>query len=254
MRLIIKADDYGSTVKINEGILESIKEGVVRDTSFLVNSPHFDHAVKRAKEEKITKMGLHLALTYRSPVLEAGEIPSLVTEEGTFYSRPAHVDPVLKLDELEKEWRAQVAKFQSTGFTLTHLDSHHHVHRYLQEGVGELAIKLASELNVPLRRPRDSQMGLMKELGVETTDVFFEKFGGRSDNSTPEFLINLLESIKGFKGSVEIMAHPGYSDDELRNLSSWNDCREIEIETFKDENLLKYLETNQIELIGFKDL
>ena len=254
MRLIIKADDYGSTEKITEGIIESMKHGVVRDTSFLVNSPHFDHAVKRAKEENITHMGLHLALTYRSPLLSAEEVPSLITQEGSFYPRPNQVDRVLKLDELEKEWRAQIAKFQSTGLTLTHLDSHHHVHRYLQEGVGELAIKLASELSVPLRRPKDSHIEFLQENNVLCTDIFYDEFGGQSHNSTTEFLIGLLERTPDFKGSVEIMAHPGYSDDELRSLSSWNDCREIEMETFQDPVLLEYLKENKIELIGFKDL
>lgn len=253
MKLIVKADDYGSTEKITDAIIESMKDGIVRDTSFLVNSPHFDHAVKRANEENIQGMGLHLALTYRSPILHPKLVPSLITDQGVFYSRPDDVLARLDLLELEKEWRAQIKKFQSSGLRLTHLDSHHHVHR-LHDGVGQLAIKLASELQVPLRRPDEGQMDLMKKLDVNTTDVFFEGFGGNNDNTTVEFLIDFLEEYKNFDGSVEIMAHPGYSDSELVSLSSWNLCREQEVTTLKDPKVLEYIKDNKIVLIGFKDL
>ena len=122
MKLILNADDYGSTVNVIEGILESMRSGLVKDTTFLVNSPHFDYAVKRAKEEGVTAMGLHLALTYRAPLLPASEVPSLVNSEGDFYPYPQYVEPHLKIEDVEKEWRAQIKKFQSSGLELTHLD------------------------------------------------------------------------------------------------------------------------------------
>lgn len=254
MRLIVKADDYGSTEKVCEGILYAMKKGVVTDTSFLVNSPHFDYAVKRAKEEGITAMGLHLALTYRGPILPASEVASLVNGDGNFYPYPGQVNPDFKIEELEKEWRAQIEKFKSSGFTLTHLDSHHHVHAVLDDKVGALKIKLAKELGVPMRRPKESQIPLMNDLGVETTDIFFSEFGGRADNSSIPFLLDFLKKHEGFVGSIEIMTHPGYSDQELRSLSSWNDCREIEIATLTSLEVLEYIKKRGIELISFSQL
>lgn len=251
MKLIFNADDYGSTKNVVEGILECMKEGVVTDTTFLVNSPYFDYAVRRAREENITSMGLHLALTYRAPILSSQEVPSLVDEEGNFYPYPQSLQPHLKLEEVEKEWRAQIKKFQSSGLELTHLDSHHHVHINLGEGVGAIAIKLANELGVPIRRPDENQINLLQ---VPTTDIFGTKFGGSIETSTTEFLISYLNNHKDFKGSLELMTHPGYSDDELRSLSSWNDCREEEIKTLKDSKLKEYIKKNGIELISFKDL
>lgn len=45
MKLIINADDFGITTKVSEGIIHGMKQGLITDTSALVNSKHFEKAV-----------------------------------------------------------------------------------------------------------------------------------------------------------------------------------------------------------------
>lgn len=250
MKIIVKADDYGSTIKVTEGIIEAINKGVVTDTSFLVNTPYFNYSIKRAQEVGLKKMGLHLTATYRKPLLNPKLIPSLVDSTGSFYKQLQ--DP--NLNELEKEFRAQIKKFQLSGLKLTHFDTHHHIHRFDDSNIGALIIKLAKEFKVPIRKPLKDNLDLMHEHGVISTDFFTDRFGGSKDRSTVSLLLKILKQYVDLKGSLEIMCHPGYVDDELRTLSSWNECREVELDTLTDKKIIDFIDDNNIELISFADL
>lgn len=254
MKLIIKADDFGSTPGVTEGIIRSMKEGLVTDTSMLVNSPHFDYAVKRANEEGIKAVGLHLALTYRKPLLDKESVATLIDDSGMFHRRIQNIPQNLSLKELEEEFRAQIEKFMSSGLILSHIDSHHHVHRYLGKDVGILVAKLAKEYNVPLRRPNDDVMEDAIAAQISTTDILYEGYGGTKERSEIEPLISYLDTVKDQDISVEIMTHPGYVDEELKTLSSWTDCREEEILTLTSDALKKYIKDNNIEMISFLEL
>jgi len=66
-------------------------------------------------------------------------------------------------------------------------------------------------------------------------------------------LINVLENLDD--GDSEIMTHAGYSSDELRSLSSYNDMREIELQTLTDQRVKDYI-TNRsdLKLITWKEV
>lgn len=88
MKLIVNADDYGITMKVSEGIVLGMKQGLITDTSALVNSVHFERSSAMALEAGITAMGVHLNLTFMTPVLEASAVQSIVNESGRFYRKP----------------------------------------------------------------------------------------------------------------------------------------------------------------------
>lgn len=251
MQLIVKADDFGSTPGVTDGIIKAMKEGVVRDTSMLVNSPHFDYAASQAKKHGIEGVGLHLTLTYRSPILPPEEIPSLVTEEGKFHHRANQIPHDFSIDEVEAEFRAQIEKFQSSGLEMTHIDSHHHIHRNMGDDVLNLVLKLAEELHVPIRRPEDRDMHHMMYYDVKTTDFFSMEFGGLPDNSTTDRFIEVLSEFEGCSGSLEIMCHPAIVDEELLELSTWGHGRQYELEALTDPDVLGYISDHGIELVSF---
>src|SRR4051812_6525064 len=93
----------------------------------MLNMPGVSHAVELAKANPNLQVGVHLVLTCGKPLLT--DVPSLVNDNGSFKPISELKDqPMLSLDELAREWSAQIEKFLETGLTPTHFDSHHHVH------------------------------------------------------------------------------------------------------------------------------
>lgn len=252
MKLILKADDFGSTPGVTDGIAKSIKDGIVRDTSLLTNSNTLDYAVKKAAEIGLKACGLHLTLTYGKPILNPEIIPSIVNEEGRFYRNPNSIPDDYNVDEIEKEFRAQLERFKNTGLELTHIDSHHHVHALLNDEVVEVVMRIASEEGVPVRRQNDSHIEVMNDYGVKSTDFLDRRFGGNEEQSTVDHLVKILDEYKDKDCTLEIMAHPGFVDEELIEISSFTYPRETEVKTLTSPEIKKYIEDNNIDLISFK--
>lgn len=251
MKLIMKADDFGSTIGVTDGIAETIQNGIVRDTSFLTNSPHFEYAVRKANEIGLKELGLHLTLTYGSPLLGKEIVPSITQENGKFYRNPQSIPENFSVEEVELEFRAQLAKFKESGLTLTHIDSHHHVHALIGKEVVEVVMKIASEENVPVRRQNEAHIPLMQAYGVRTSDYLERSFGGNEEQSTIPHLFSILEKYKDEDCILEIMCHPGYVDDELKRISSFLYPRETELATLTSKEIKDYIEKSNIELVNF---
>lgn len=247
-RLIINADDFGLTDGCNRGIVDAMKNGIVTSTTVMINMPKAMEAIDLAKKIGVREMGLHLTLTCGKPLLSKEEVPSLVDENGQFYRRIAKLLPVVNLEEAEKELRTQIKEFLKTGLKLTHLDSHHHVHMY--DGITEIVSKLAKEYCVPVRHPNEETKEYLSKLGIKTTDFFSMDFYGEGVT-----LENLKKIIKQFpEGTIEIMVHPAYVDEELKNISSYNTNRAKELEILTSREIKEWIEKESIKLINFASL
>src|SRR5436190_22470331 len=83
-RLIVNADDFGLTEKVNQAIIEGHLKGIITSTSLLANGVAFESAVRLAQLHPKLGVGVHLNLTDGSPVSAPARIPSLVTDKGVF--------------------------------------------------------------------------------------------------------------------------------------------------------------------------
>ncbi|EOD00094.1 chitin disaccharide deacetylase [Caldisalinibacter kiritimatiensis] len=247
-KLIINADDFGLTTGCNKGILYAMEKGVVTSTTIMINMPKAEETIKMAKEKGIKTLGLHLTLTCGKPVLPITEVPTLVDENGQFYKRRTKLFPVMNLNEAKKELKAQIEKFLQSGLELTHLDSHHHIHMY--DGIREIVAELAKEYNVAVRQPNDETKDYLIDNGIKTTDYFSMEFYG--EKATLENLKNIIENFDN--GTIEIMAHPAYVDEELSNISSYNNNRQRELEILTSQELIQWIDKEGIRLITYKDL
>jgi predicted glycoside hydrolase/deacetylase ChbG (UPF0249 family) len=125
-RLIINADDFGMSHAINLGIVESMRRGVVTQTSIMVPCPWFEEAIELAKTHQLP-MGIHLTATcewsyYRWRPLTNGS--SLVSSDGTCHSTVAAAKAACDPDELEREFAAQIERVLAHGIQPQHLDVH----------------------------------------------------------------------------------------------------------------------------------
>ncbi len=156
--LIINADDFGRSHACNEGILRSLKEGVVSSTTLMVPCPWALHAMQMLSDHPEIAFGVHLTVIsdvplYRWGALTSrGKVPSLIDEAGFFYSyeRIPEFLAQAKLSELEVEFRAQIEAVLAASLKPTHLDWHC-LFNGGRADIFEMTVKLAKEYGLAVR-------------------------------------------------------------------------------------------------------
>jgi predicted glycoside hydrolase/deacetylase ChbG (UPF0249 family) len=178
--------------------------------------------------------------------------------------------PSLNAAEVAAEWRAQIAKFvRLTGRAPTHLDSHHHT-SYMRPDFFTAMLNLAREHHCAIRNPLANPAharALLSDLppavletvqnflaqhlaaapDVRRPDFFEPRFYG--DNATVATLLSIFNELP--EGLTEIMCHPGYPDESLSDLTSYNTARAAELAALTDPAARVYLEAANIQLTSF---
>jgi predicted glycoside hydrolase/deacetylase ChbG (UPF0249 family) len=219
--LIVNADDFGLCPGVNHGIIDCHVNGIVNSATMMMNMPGTEHAIQLAKATPTLGVGIHLVLTGGRPVCK--DVFSLVTTNGEFWrlSEVSSDNPPWKLDEVEREWTAQIEKFLASGLTPTHFDSHHHVHTW--DVLLPVVQKLALNYNLPVR-----VNGLAIPGAAAFTDICLLDFYG--DSITSDYFERLPRYVND--GTlVEVMCHPAYVDSYLLEHSKYNlqRLRELDI-------------------------
>jgi predicted glycoside hydrolase/deacetylase ChbG (UPF0249 family) len=137
VRLIVRGDDMGSSHASNEAVVRCFKDGVMRDVEVMAVGPWFSEAARLLRENPGLDVGLHLTLTSEwdnvkwRPLTTA---PSLVEADGSFHpmiwpgphygKERALKEQPWKLDEIERELRAQIELTRREVPHLSHLSDH----------------------------------------------------------------------------------------------------------------------------------
>lgn len=245
MKLIINADDFGLTNGVTYGIYDAIKDGVVTSTTMMVNTLGSELAAELVKNDAELKVGLHLNLSLGRPLTVC---KSLVDENGSFIKpKILKSDGQYNEEEVYGEFAAQYRKFVAlTGKEPTHIDSHLYLHQIFPKAERQ-AKRLSEKIGVPLR-----QFDTRYCRGVYFEGGFKQKEG--------ESLMELKEKFKKLVAEnsgreiVELMAHPGYLDKEIMEMSSYSFPRTVEGAVLKDSEIKEYIEKNTAGLISFAEL
>ena len=276
---IINADDFGLSPGVNRGIVSGFRDGILTSTTMLVNLKHFEDAVNLARENPDLPVGIHLTLLWGRPVSEPLDVPTLVERDGCF---PRSLSTLaaryflgrLSREQVRLELCNQVRKFLDAGLTPTHFDTHKHVH--CLPGILEAVIEVAAEFGVDwVRLPREDKLDIgprpgwssaakqrligflcresrarMRQAGIRTADHFVGIGYQACLNSDVLHLI--LSHLRG--GVTEIMCHPGYDDEPLREFSSTPPYREVELEGLKDRRVQDLVSAGTVKLTHYGDL
>lgn len=130
--LITRADDMGYTHTGNLATLDCLRNGIIRCAAILVIAPWFEEAASIAAANSDLCFGVHLGVIgewrgYRwRPVLPYSEVRSLVDEDGFLWPSPMLFwanNP--KMDEVEKEFRAQIELAKKKGVRVEYIDTHY---------------------------------------------------------------------------------------------------------------------------------
>lgn len=211
--LIVNADDFGLSKGQNYGIVEACRNGVVTSTTALVNGEAIEHAAQLSRELPGLAVGMHFVLTLGKPITG---MPGLTREGrlGKWIWQMAEED-TLPLDEISRELASQYQRFiDQFGREPTHLDSHHHVHMFPQ--IFPIVAHFAAERGIALRIDRQPVFNAADlQATLRSSQGFSSEFYGE-EISEALFLKVLDASAKRGESSLEVMCHPAFVDNVIR--------------------------------------
>src|SRR5690606_601388 len=152
-RLIVRGDDMGFSHSGNEALIKCSKEGIQTSIEIIVPSPWFPEAVKMLQDNPNIDVGIHITLTsewdnikYR-PVSHS---PGLTDPDGYLYpfifpnknyTGLALKENNPKLDDIERELRAQIELAKKKIPRISHISAHMGCY-HMNDEVKQLAKKL----------------------------------------------------------------------------------------------------------------
>jgi predicted glycoside hydrolase/deacetylase ChbG (UPF0249 family) len=250
-RLVVTADDFGLTAGVTDGILEAHRHGIVTRTSIIAAGRAFEYAVEQARAHPRLGLGLHFTLVEEQAVSEPKlRLPK--TYAGVVLGR-------VPLAFVEAELRAQLAKCLDAGLTLTHIDSHQHVHAL--PSIMRIVLRVAAEhgirrvrlpLDSPsLRSPAKSALCLLARYDLARNPGRFwcDRMAGlfESGSLDEEALLGIVDSLG--EGTTELICHPGRADAPCReHYAHWSYRWDDELAALTSANVRERLRANGIEL------
>ncbi|MBR0062485.1 MAG: ChbG/HpnK family deacetylase, partial [Selenomonadaceae bacterium] len=179
----------------------------------------------------------------------------------------------ISLAEVRSELAAQLTKILRAGLTLTHFDSHQHLHH--MPGIIQIALELAAAENIFAMRVADAKLfdGELKNIGQVVGRVGLSslaKFAAykahKKNFATPNhfagivagesvsenFMLKLIDNLRG--GTTEVMLHPGTDNKILQDFCQWEHDFETELAAVTSPRVLSALAEKKISVINFGGL
>lgn len=217
-------------------------------------------------------LGVHLNLTTGVPMFPPQNIPTLCNKQGIFNNRDTFIRQIenFALDEVIAEWQAQIEAYISlTDRCPTHLDSHHHT-SYFTPSLFRAMVEVAVDYDCAIRLPvANSEKGIMvipDELVTYSKQQEFAEILAKYRPTTPDALFDQFFEIHATEhklsnylyslpdGTYEVMCHPGYDDDSLREVSSYTAFREQELRVLKMPSIRENIMDERIQLISYLEI
>lgn len=214
IRLIARADDMAVSHGANLACLEAYQHGIVRSVELMAPCGWFPEAVELLRTAPGLEVGVHLTLTsewdaYKwRPLTHA---PSLVTPDGFFFPRTSHREGSpppntgflqcgYRLDEVERELRAQIELTLRHVRNVTHVSSHMGAPTCMPDLLA-VTRRLADEYKLILELPTGARrLPVARRPGIPLA-------------------VSLREALEQAEpGTYLFVEHPSHDDDETRAL------------------------------------
>lgn len=250
IRLIVNADDFGSSESANTAIEQAHREGILTSASLMVNGNRANEAVDAARRNPLLAVGLHLVLVCGKSTLKPSEIIGVVDQKFQFSDSPVMAGLRYFLRSslhvyIRQEIHAQFREFRTSGLELDHVNGHLNFH--LHPTVFHFLKKDYAVLGIhSMRLTRDPFLENVRMAGghyfYRSSHAFiFDRLSKRAESSlkrrnirhadatygllqngriTEKYLLRLLADLK--PGTWELYCHPdlGTHHHELDALTS----------------------------------
>jgi predicted glycoside hydrolase/deacetylase ChbG (UPF0249 family) len=137
MRIILNADDFGHSDDTVQATIECFQRGALSSATIIPGMPATARAIEYAIKHPEFSFGVHLCLAtgaMTAPLSQAKQIPALVDDNGGFLPlqrlRLLALRNKLPVDQIERELTAQIGFVRDQGISISHVDSHGHLHKF----------------------------------------------------------------------------------------------------------------------------
>lgn len=256
-RLIVRGDDMGFSHSGNEALIQCYTSGIETSIEVLVPSPWFPEAVKMLEQHPGVDVGVHLTLTSEWDNMKwrpLTDSPGLKDADGFLYPmvRPnanypgrAVLENKWTIDEVEREFRAQIELAKARIPRISHLSGHMGCTNMTPE-ITALSRKLAAEYDL-LFDLEDFNVKSMRQGQKAQTQA------GRIQS-----FIDGLEKLEPGQTYL-FVEHPGLDTPELRAIHhiGYEDVaedRQLVTDVWTSPLVREAIKARGIQLIGYDDL
>ncbi|MES2797193.1 MAG: ChbG/HpnK family deacetylase [Bacteroidota bacterium] len=256
-QLIIRGDDMGFSHSGNLALIKTFNEGIEKSIEIIVPSPWFPEAVQLLRENPSVDVGIHIALTSEWDNIKYRPLtncPSLTDADGYFYpfiypnkNYPGQSlsENNWKIEEIEKEIRAQIELGLKKTPRISHISSHMGCYNMKPE-ISAIAKKLAQEYGIDID-PRD--------YGVKSIG-----YGGPS-KTLAEKIESFTKMLKGIKPGEKYLFvdHPALNNEEVKAIhhigyENVATDRQGVVDLWTNPKIRALIDQLGIELISYADL
>ena len=237
MRIIINADDLGSNETVNDAVFSLMSENKISSATIMANGPSFDDAATRSKIYTDCSFGCHLNLTEFKPLTYSQIMYDygIVDKNGfTGKLREIRMNDSLK-KALFIELKQQVISLYDNKISVSHIDSHQHIHTLPELFFG--LKKIQKEFNIRKVRISMNYYGPFYNPSiVKKTSKFLWNYLLRNfyKTKTSEYFTSVNTFVNDIRHSkdkvVELMCHPG-------SLLHKEETEKLKTDWLKNENL-----------------
>jgi len=215
IKLIIRADDIGCAHAANIACIKSFKEGIARSTEIMAPCAWFEEAVLLLNNTPGLDVGVHLTITSEWLYIKwrpLACVPSLTSKEGYFFpflwtnknytAGNALLEADWKLDDIEKEFRAQIELAKSKLPQVSHISDHMGCANITPE-VAAMTKKLAIEYGLDID---------LEEYGVQ----YAGDYGANKAETTADKINNFIDMLNNLQPGIWLFVeHPSLDVQEM---------------------------------------
>jgi len=264
--LIIHADDLAVAHSEDAASFDALDKHAATSASIMVPCPWLTEVAAYAKTHPDADLGLHLTLTSEwqtdrwGSVASRDTVPSLYDSSGYLWPETEPGKQHIKVEEAEREIRAQVERAMAMGIHPTHLDSHMGM-LFDRPDLFAAYVKVAREYKLPFLAFLTPNMSTEFSSLLAPNDILINGIVIASPDvpakNWKDFYLNAIKNLKS--GVTEFIVHLAYEDAEMKAVTvghpdygaAW---RQRDYDVVTSPEFKKALEENHIVLVHWKDL
>jgi len=274
--VIIHTDDIGMCHASVQAFKDLWSFGTITSGAVMVPCAWFPAVAQMCRKNPEIDMGVHATLnaeweSYRwGPVSTRDPESGLLDADGYFNQWHQAVYDNARPEAVEREVNAQIERALAAGIDVTHVDSHmgtimnpKFIQSYIQAGASRL---------LPNMLPRMDAQGMdimalsaEEKISYEPLSQQFEKMGipmldgllGMPlDQPNPDRQMEIARNLLGNLpvGITHFIFHPSIDTAELRSIAPDWESRVSNYNTFMSDGLKKFIESEDIKLIGYRQI
>ncbi len=272
--VIIHADDIGMCQASLQAFKDLWAVGSITSGAVMVPCPWFPAAAQMCRENPEMDMGVHATLNaewenYRwGPVSTRDQASGLMDADGYFHQWHEAVYQNARPEAVAVEVNAQVEKALAAGIDVTHVDSH--MGTILNSLFIQTYIQAAASRLLPNMLPRTNAKGI-EMMGASSEELMIhepimaqlESMGIPTLEGIVAMPLDHAEDHTGFAkkllselpvGITHFILHPSIDTPELRAICPDWPARVANYNAFMSDELKKFIESENIKLIGYRQI